>query len=151
MKTLYVDRQLLNPIKLREWAKEQLGCECLKASDMHVTVAFSKEEVDWNKITPRDKEIHVEVEKAYPEPLGDKGAVVLKFKSDVLEKRWQHFRDKGASWDYEGYQPHVTITYSYEGDKAKLKNVKPFSGRFRFGPERHKEVDLDWTEKIEED
>lgn len=151
MKTLYVSRPLINADELKEWAKEHLNCESLKAEDMHVTVAFSKDKVDWNELEPKNTELRVGVEKAYPEPLGDKGAVVLKFTSGMLKKRWKEFCDNGASWDYEDYQPHVTVTYSYEGDIEKLKKVEPFTGVFNFGPEIFKEVDLDWDKKIEED
>lgn len=151
MKTLYVHRPLKNGDDLKDWAKDHLGCETLQADDMHVTIANSKAELDWSQFKPKDDEIEIAVEGLIPQPLGDKGAVVLKFVSDELEARWQEFLDDGASWDYEGYQPHVTLTYKYEGDLETLGEIGSFSGVFVLGPEKFGEVDLEWTEKIKED
>lgn len=149
MKSLYVSRQLTNPKDLIKWCEANMDCTHLEETDFHVTVMYSKDSVDWNKFDPLKDEIKIKV-KAKPEKLGDKGAVVLKFKSEELHDRWKEFRQGGASWDYPGYQPHVTVTYSYTGSEKDLKKIKAFEGTFKFGPEIFKEVDEDWTDKIKE-
>jgi hypothetical protein len=70
--------------------------------------------------------------------------VVLKFDSPELAARWQAARDAGASWDYDGYHPHVTITY--DGGGVDLSGVQPFAGDLVFGPEVHAPLNESWAE-----
>ncbi|MNN83453.1 hypothetical protein D3C81_2004930 [compost metagenome] len=67
------------------------------------------------------------------EPQGSEGAVVLLFNSSELAWRHMQIREAGASWDYEEYQPHVTITYA-AGD-LDLSKIEPYRGKIEFGPE----------------
>ncbi|CAN0594097.1 unnamed protein product, partial [Laminaria digitata] len=49
-RTLYVRRDVLNADEIISWAKEQGFKTTLPADDMHVTVAFSRDRVDWMKM-----------------------------------------------------------------------------------------------------
>jgi hypothetical protein len=147
-KTLYVHRPLLNGNDIIKWAKQQGFKKTLLPSDMHVTIAFSKNSVDWKQFTPKNTRITIEVNDSIIKPLGDEGAVVLKFDSNILQKRWAEFRKGGASWDWPEYQPHVSI--SYNGNGLDLKKMKPYRGKLIFGPEIFKEVDLGWKDKVKE-
>lgn len=150
-KTLYVSRKLKNGEHIKEWWGRKQDSPSLQKEDMHVTIAFSKDEVDWGEFEQQDNELKIKVRNLKPVKLGSDGAVVLKFPSDVLQKRWKEFREAGASWDYDSYQPHVTVTYSYEGSDEDLEKMNGFSGTLIFGPEIFKEVDLSWKNKIKED
>ena len=138
--TLYVHRPLKNADTVIEWAKSQGFTSTLSPDDMHVTVAFSRDPLDWDAVGDHFDEIRVGDGrgKRSVKPLGDKGAVVLKFASPELAQRWQAIRDAGASWDYPGYQPHVTITY--DGAPGDLDAVEPYSGPLIFGPEHFDEI-----------
>jgi hypothetical protein len=144
-KTLYVHRPLLNSDELIAWAKSQGFGKTLTADDMHVTLAYSRAEVDWDKIKPNDVGFNVVGGKRSVSPLGDKGAVVLHFQSKVLADRWKEFCDAGASWDYEGYKSHVTITY--DGKNLDMSSITPYSGRLVFGGEVFAPLDEDWKPK----
>jgi len=147
MKTLYVKRPVSNWRQIAGWAKEQ-GFETTLDSDMHVTIMFSKSPVDWDEFEER-KGRHVATNgKREVKPLGDQGAIVLKFEDDSLEKRWKQFKDGGCSWDYSEYQSHITITYGGHDDLSK---VTPYRGPIILGGEEFKEVDLDWDKKIKEE
>lgn len=147
-KTLYVDRPLLNGEQLVEWARKAGFDKVLDPSDMHVTIAFSRGVVDWANFKPKTDTLRVlSTDNRSMIPLGDKGAVVLKFSSSRLQSRWKEFVDGGCSWDYPGYQPHITITYN--GDTEKVDKT-PYNGPLIFGPERFKEVELDWEKKVKE-
>lgn len=140
--TLYVQRLVKNADQIGDWFRIQ-GMETIIApGDMHVTVAYSKSEVDWEGLdSDRDEmEVPSDVKRSVT-PLGDKGAVVLKFESPVLQSRWATFRKAGASWDYPSYQPHVTLTY--KSDPATLWT--PYHGPIILGPEMFSEVNQDWT------
>lgn len=150
LRPLYASRKVANADQLLRWAKEQGFRTTLPAGDLHVTIAFSRTPLDWFAVGEAWSET-VTVLPGGPravEPLGDKGAVVLKFKSSELEARWQQFRDAGASWDYDGYQPHVTLTYD-PGD-LDLAKVEPYLGKLEFGPEIFAPLDEDWADKVTE-
>lgn len=149
-KSLYVHRALINAADLIAWATEQGFGATVQASDMHVTVAFSRVPVDWFGFggwAPEKIEVAPGGARAVT-PLGDKGAIVLRFASSDLEWRWRQFCDGGASWDHDGYHPHVTITY--QGGDIDLSKVEPYQGELIFGHEVFQEVKEDWQETITE-
>lgn len=149
LKTLYVNRPLLNDDEIHAWAKSQGFESALAPGDMHTTIIFSKTPIEWNGLSPQNDPIICSGGKRFLSCLGDYGkAVVLQFESFRLSDRWAHFRSCGASWDYEVYKPHITITYN-NPNNIQLK-AEPFYGSLIFGPERFKEVDTSWKEKVKE-
>lgn len=153
-RTLYVSRKLLNAAEFLRWAKSQGFETTTPADELHVTIAYSRTPVDWMKVGQAwgggdDGKLTVPAGGArLVEPLGDKGAVVLLFNSSELSWRHRDIREAGASWDYEDYQPHVTITYSGQG--VNLDEIEPYRGKLEFGPEIFAEVDEGWAEKLTE-
>lgn len=150
---LYVQRKLLNADELIRWAKAQGFKSTLDASDMHVTVLYSRTPVDPIKMgtTWADNEKgELTVKPGGPravEKLGE-SAVVLLFASDDLSWRHRGMVEAGASHDYDEYQPHVTLTY--EAGDVDLDAIKPFTGALRFGPEIFEPLNLDWKSKVVE-
>jgi phage-related protein (TIGR01555 family) len=151
---LYVSRKVLNADQIIRWAKAQGFETTLTADDLHVTVAYSRTPIDWMKCGSDwsgDEHGVVTVPAGGPrivEKLGDKGAVVLLFTSDALNYRHNRIKADGASWDFEGYTPHITLTYS--GDKVDLTAVEAFQGPIRLGPEIFESLDLNWKETVVE-
>ena len=153
-RTLYVYRPLLNYREVVKWAKSR-GFETTVGSDMHVTIAFSRQPVDWMKAGEAyygGKAGKMTVVPGGPrlvEKLGT--ATVLLFGSSELG--WRHEsikRDAGASWDFEGYQPHITITYDPPED-LDLDDIEPYRGELIFGPECFEEVEDSYKESLTED
>ena len=144
-RTLYVSRPLINSDDLRSWAASQGFASTV--DDMHVTIAFSKQPVDWQKFAPQRDRLMIRGGERRVEALGDKGAVVLRFAARRLQRRWQEFCDGGASWDFPSYQAHVTVTYQGQHD---LKTIEPYQGDLIFGPEKFAVVDEDWNDKVVE-
>lgn len=143
-KPLYVCRPVLNAAEIIAHFKAQGFNTTLTPEDMHVTIAYSKARVDWNAPGPAAKTLLILPSlNRTVEVLGDKGAVVLKIQSSELHTRWQEFRQAGASWDYDDYRPHVTITYEHPA--VDLSRVMPYLGEVRLGPERFQELDADWS------
>lgn len=148
--SLYICRPVTNAQDIIDWAKAQGFAKTLQPDDLHVTIAFSRQPLDW-KLSQTQQPDTISVPgqgDRVVAPLGDKGAVVLKFHSNELHQRWQQLRDAGASWDYPGYQPHVSITY--DGTGTDLANVKPYDGRIELGSEQFAPVDDDWSGKVVE-
>jgi hypothetical protein len=149
MDPLYVQRKVLNAPDIIEWAKSQGFKTTLSPDDMHVTLAYSRVPIDW--VTAYDDmsaPIRVVGGERKVEILGDKGAVVLRFDCDELFDRWQSFMDVGASWDYEGYHPHITLTYDI-GD-VDLENLESYDGPIVLGEELFSVLDENWSDGIKE-
>lgn len=154
-RSLYVHRKLLNAAEFIAWAKAQGFETTTPADELHVTIAFSRKPLDWMKVGS-DWHSDDKGELVVPaggarlvEPLGDKGAIVLLFNSPALSWRHEAIKEAGASFDYEEYQPHVTITYQ-RPDGLDLTEVEPFRGALKFGPEIFSEVVEDWEKGLVE-
>lgn len=149
-RTLYVRRDVVNSAEIIKWAKGQGFENTLSADDLHVTVIFSKTPVDWSlakahSIYGSGKELTVgqDLGARSVVPLGDKGAVVLKFACDDLQIRHDDIRERsGASHDFPSFQMHVTITY--DGKGVDLNEVELYQGDIILGPEIFEELDPDW-------
>jgi hypothetical protein len=153
IKTLYCSRKLLNGDDVVEWAKEQGFTKCLDPSDMHVTICFSKKPIDWSNLTDSFDNVQSSAgSKREIQLFGDdKTAVVLTFECADLNRRFEEFRDDfGATSDFPEYRPHISISYAGLPDGLELKDIKPYDGVLKFGPEIMKPVKLDWKKGVEE-
>jgi len=150
-RTLYVSRPLLNWEEVAAWYKGQ-GFEVTVGAEMHVTVAYSRMAIDWAKVSEdwgQDDKGHILVRPGGMRIMEQfQDATVLLFSSNYLSWRWCGIKEAGASWDWDDYQPHVTI--SYQGPK-NLKKVQPFQGALQFGPEKFEEISEDFRERLVED
>lgn len=54
-------------------------------------------------------------------------------------------KQEGASWDWPEYQPHISISYDFEGDADK---ITPWLGEIKFGPEVFKPVNDNWKKEL---
>jgi len=130
---LYVHRPVTNAADLVAWARSQGFKSPMPAEKWHVTQAYSRKPVDWHAAGDSFDKLKASGGARTVSPLGKDGAVVLHFDSADLRRRWREFRDAGASWDYDAYRPHVTITY--DGGDVDLSKVEPYTGPIEFGPE----------------
>lgn len=142
---LYVSRRLINTDEFISWAKKSGFDAVVSEKDIHVTIAYSKDPVDTIKRKPDTREISIKTGNRSVEPLGNEGAVVLHFESDYLQKSWNELKDIGASWDYDEYNPHITISYKANIDPAK---VKPFTGMLHFYGEVYEPLNTDWKDSV---
>ena len=139
---LYVRRNLTpeSAAAFSEWASSQGFTSLVPDHELHVTIVYSKTPL-W--LRPDGGNITASASGRTVSPLGDKGAVVLHFESPELTSRWEEARRIGASWDHEGYQPHVTITFN-AGD-VDITKIEPFTGDLVFGPEIHEPLNENWA------
>lgn len=162
-RSLYVSRKLLNAAEVIDWAKGQGFTTTLPADEMHVTVLYSREPVDWMSLgqdywsggDPADQKAGIlRVAPGGARMLDSfgslKDATVLLFNSSALCWRHEDMISKGASSDYDQLCPHVTITYDAPAD-LDLSKVEPYRGELVFGPEVFAEVSDDWQQSIEEE
>lgn len=142
-RTLYVSRKVVNAADLIAWAKGQGFTTTLPAEDLHVTIAYSRQPVDWMKVGEAWQS-EIKVAAGGPRLMERFGeARVLLFKSSELEWRHEGIIAIGASWDHPEYQPHITI--SYDPDAPNLSTIEPYQGEIVLGPELFAEVKEDWS------
>ncbi|WP_377299681.1 hypothetical protein [Rhizobium sp. SGZ-381] len=143
-KTLYVSRPVMNHAEIRSWMRDQGFASSLPGEDMHVTVAYSREAFDWTKLAPASDDLVVDADaNRTVAPLGDGGAVVLRFENAALAARWQEIRDAGASWDFAEYHPHVTLSY-----RGLPDGVAAYDGQIVLGRERFEEISDGWSDAL---
>jgi hypothetical protein len=145
-RSLYIHRPLLNGVQLIAWAREQGLPSILEEHDLHVTVAFSRDDVEWDDTGFDVQQLLVQGGRRQLKKFGK--ALVLAFGSDHLQARWDRLREIGASWDHPSYQPHVTI--SYRAEDVDIGRIEPFAGDLLFGAEVLSEVKEDWGGSIRE-
>ncbi len=152
---IYMYRPVMNAEQIHEWAAAQGFTSALPLDDLHVTVVFSKAafSADLSRIAGVNGTVHyhsivVRGGKRAVVPLGDKGAVVLKVQSDELQYEHLMFRQMGASWDFQEYTPHISITY--QGRDLPLTEMQPYTGDIVLGPLRAKPMNTNWDSEIVE-
>lgn len=136
--TLYVRRDVLNRAEIVRWAKEQGFTDIVP--DLHVTIAYSREAVDWFKVGTSWAD-RLEIAAGGPrqmESLGQDGDYkVLLITAPELVWRHREIIENGASWDWPDYQPHISIQI---GGDIDLAQVEPYRGKIVLGPEIFEEV-----------
>jgi uncharacterized protein len=143
---LYVNRKLLNSDDIVSWAKEQNIEKLSDPNKFHVTIAYSKNPINWEDIKLEKNNLTIENDARKLEFFGE-GALVLRFFSKELQNRWQELKDLGASWEYPTYKPHITLIYDSEID---INDIEPYKGSLIFGPENIREIDENWADKTKE-
>lgn len=134
---LYVSRRVLNASAILAWAEEQGIPDLLPADKLHVTVTFSRTPVDWIKMGEAWNET-LTVAAGGPRVIEKLGSVpfaatTLSFASSDLSWRNREMREKGASWDFEDYTPHISLTYTE--NNLDPDTIRPYTGPIELGPE----------------
>lgn len=156
-RSLIVKRAVLNAAEVIAHFKAQGFETTIPASDMHVTVVFSRAHVDWMKVGEYDGwgengDGQIRLPHGGPrivERMGTDGPVVLLFHSTRIIWRHEELVRNGASHEYPDFQPHITITYDPPAG-LDVATVKPYTGPLVLGPEYFAEIDEDWRGKIAE-
>lgn len=123
---LYVKRDVVNHQEVKDWFSSQ-GLDVLP--DLHVTIVFSKREMNWNSIVPDQSIVRLSDDDRTIEQF--KHTVVMTVESKELQNRAREFKRHGASTDYDLYRPHVSIS----GKLLNIKKIRPFTGTVVLGPE----------------
>lgn len=154
-RSLYIRRDVLNGKEIVAWAKSQGFVTTLPAEKLHVTIIYSRKPVDWLKIGTddfgSDSKGNLKINAGGPRVLEQFGeATVLAFSNSSLAYRNMRAREEGASWDFEDYTPHITISWQKPAD-LDLSKVQPYQGPILLGPEVFEEVKEDWKNSLTED
>lgn len=104
--------------KLKKFGKALNIPRMPPASEFHTTIVYSKTCIDMKPI--RHNKI-IDPQTYRWEMFGKKkNILVLCYDSLDLQNRFNYAVSLGATHDYDIYNPHVTISFDYKGDIAKL-------------------------------
>lgn len=140
----YVSMNVKNGEDIYDWFIKQGVC-MESPNNLHCTVSYSRKEF---KHTPNMKNVIINPSNFIGiEPLGDDGAIVLKFNSDDMQERFNKCMTEGATYDYDSYIPHITLTYY--GKDLDLSKIKLPNFDLVLGNETLEPLDLGWKEKTD--
>lgn len=158
---LYVYRNIVNGAEIAAWCRANGFPTVRDPETMHVTITYSKDPVDWLAMGEPDSwpnpdaDGNIKLPAGGPRVLesfggqnGNPKVIVLAFASNSLSWRHRAMRDKGASWKWPDYTPHITLCAD-AGD-FDFEALKPYAGEIVLGPEIFEPIDEKWTESVVE-
>ena len=109
--------------KLSDWIIDSEIVEPIDTKDLHLTTTYSKIDPK-QEILPSNK---TNIALNYKEfSIATYGrALVLEVTSDELEEIHKLASDAGASYDYDTYKPHITISYNAKANENILPLLFP--------------------------
>lgn len=114
--------------RLLKWAEGKGITDLLDASDLHVTVVYSRADFDADALGDDDDEVSVRVKGV--KRLKD--SLVLTLDAPKIVARHKKAREQGASHDFKSFQPHITL--SNNGAASELPDDFP-AMTVKLGPE----------------
>lgn len=145
-KPLYAFRPVLNRAAIIKWAKEQ-GLELLAPDALHVTLMHSRTPVDWMKAGQSYGEdedgrlmLHPDGKRVLERFGKDGNLIVLSFISDELMWRHERLKQLGCAWDWQEYQPHITLVADPD-HLIDLSKITPYKGAIALGPEEFTDIE----------
>jgi len=138
LKTLQIGRPLNEPAAFLRWANKTLNPN-IAFTNPHSTIAYSRSPVDWTQtiFAPLEGKVIVEPTSFKMKVLAG-NVLVLAFESEELEERWRELRNEGASWDFETFQPHITL--GKQPTDLVIEDIDVFNLPVVLGPEYRKET-----------
>ncbi len=139
-KSLYISRKVMNPKALLTWAKAQGIKNLYPAKDLHVTVLYCEDPVDWSIATRDHDNSPITVQGGSYRAVDSFGQhIVLEFMSDGLSWRNKMLVKVGAKHSYPNYRPHVSLSKS-GAESVDLSKIQAYTGPIELGPEIYEEV-----------
>lgn len=149
---LYVKRPLLegSADRLHDWAVEQGIKNIVPPELMHVTQVHSTAEVDTDKFQPLSDIIEIGPESRWLSQLGKGNALVMFFVSQEMQDRHKQALAAGASWDFDVFMPHITISYDTGDVDAHTFGMQMAPDfQLQLGPEEFAASNDNWVEENE--
>jgi len=106
-----------------EWIIDSEIIEPIDTKDLHITTTYSKVDPK-REILPSNKTNIILDYKEFSIATYGR-ALVLEVTSDELEEIHKSALDAGASYDYDTYKPHITISYNAEANENILPLLFP--------------------------
>lgn len=135
--------------KLLAWAKKVGIPNLLSADDLHVTIIYCRQPVDWFEMDDSWERKDLTVNPGGPralEGMGDEGAIVLRFGDDQLDYRFDRLVRSGCVPSHSEFKPHITLG---EGKDWQVPDdLDLFNEELELGPEIFEEAKASWIDGI---
>lgn len=159
-KQLYIRRDVVNAEAIRKHYKAQGLDPMTPANQMHVTIIYTLNPVDWMKAEDEswqeNEKGQIVIKPGGPRmqdifgPGPESRALVLMFSSSTLGYRHIRLRESlQADVSYPEYQPHITLTY--EPGSVDPEAFEPYRGEIILGPEIFEDPADDYRSTFTED
>ena len=134
---LYGYRNVLNGHSIIDHFKKQGLKNLSDPLSLHVTIIYSKKDINEQTIKLDNKQLSI-TSKCELDIFGE--YFVMKINSKILQKRFEYFKDKGCSWDYDYYRPHITLSNTPQC----IDSIIPYSGKIILGEEKMEKLSMCW-------
>lgn len=124
--------------------------EAITSDEYHVTIAYSKKHFDPGYTSRKEDIIGTITDFTYFPNSAKPGykALVLLLDCDEAVQLHDDTMDRGASYDYPEYKPHITLSYDiaddYDFDFEKFRDMKVYFNRIYSEP-----LDIEWSDNME--
>jgi hypothetical protein len=135
-----------------KFGKENNIPNMISPSKLHCTILYSRKYLPEYKACGKyekplvGKPVEFDIWKTSPsDPKEDKtNCLVLKFECDDLVARHKDLmKEHGATFDYDEYRPHLTLSYNV-GD-LNIKDLPMYDGPIEIEEEYQEDLDLNWA------
>jgi 2'-5' RNA ligase len=109
--------------KLSDWIEENEIVEPVQDDDLHITTTYSKADLEKEIEPSESKNIRLSSKDFAIATYGR--ALVIEVESKELEDIHDAAIAAGASYDYETYKPHITISYNAEANENIIPLLFP--------------------------
>lgn len=135
--------------KLYKWAKKNKIPNILPIKDMHTTLLYSRKHCPkYDPLGTLDSPISAIIESVEVWKGQDgKDSLVVLLKSPAMSARHKHLMDTlDATYDYDEYKPHITISYDVgkRYDPKKLTKIQDDISKIKAIKEYGEILILDW-------
>lgn len=112
--------------RLEKFCKDN-KIDCIPSKDLHCTIVYSRTHIPQVEDYPVNLPISAKIKgfELLPTQTG-KQALALMLESSYMQQLFKTFVDEyGATWDYDGYRPHITLSYDWSGPVPENMPVFP--------------------------
>lgn len=138
---LYGYRNVINNEEIIEYFRKQGVEDLVDPKSLHVTVIYSKKDVDEKSIKVDNNSLYYIPENTHLEKFGD--YLVMVVNSPYLQDRFKYFESKGCSYDYPKYKPHISLCENFTGN---IETLTPFKKPIFLTKEKIEELNEEWEE-----
>lgn len=132
--------------KITDWAEENKIPNLIPSNKIHCTLLYSKKPCpNYKPLGKLKKPFVVKLGKMEVWPTQDKKyALIINLDApEMIERHKQLMDELNATYDYDEYKPHITISYDV-GKDFKLKNKPKLEGSIKVVEEYDEQLIDDW-------
>ena len=107
-------------IKIKNWCDKFNISNPVLGEDLHTTIMYSTKYIN---VENKKYTLYIDP-KTYSLEIFGKNILVLRYETSTLSNRWKELIDMGATYDFDEFKIHMTLSYEFRGGKRKLRKLK---------------------------